>query len=258
MSRILLIGCGRMGGAMASAWVGGHEVFILDPHAELLEGAERAYPEMLGSLQPDAVVLAVKPQVFDAIHGHLVQLDERPVFISIMAGTTLTSLACALRGRTDIVRAMPNTPAAIGCGMTVACCLEGTSSEARALAEALLGVTGDLAWIEDEAMLDVVTAVSGSGPAYFFRFTEAIAAAGQSAGLPADLAMRLARQTFVGAAALARNNPAEPLSGLRASVTSPGGTTEAGLSVLDDGDILEVLARDCVTAAAARSRELGR
>lgn len=254
---VLLVGCGRMGGAMARGWGGAHRVLVFDPLAETLpEGAERV--EALDGIEADpdlAVVLAVKPQVFPSIAESLRPLaGGDALFVSIMAGITLAGLGAAL-GSARVVRTMPNTPAAIGKGITAA--VAGTDVRMADLAtvNGLLAATGEVVWLDDERDLDAVTALSGSGPAYFFRFTEALAAAGAEAGLPPELAMRLARTTFTGAAALAGADPAG-LAELRRQVTSPGGTTAAGLAQMDADEAIDRLASAVVKAAAARSREL--
>lgn len=252
---VLLIGCGRMGGALARGWTASREVLAYDPQApEVPQGVRRV--DTLGDVDASVVVLAVKPQVFPSIGAELAPLAERgALFVSIMAGVTLDGMSKALGGNRRVVRAMPNTPAAIGHGITAAVAGEAVSEADRAEVTALLEVSGQFVWLDDEGDIDLVTAVSGSGPAYFFRFTEALAKAGVTAGLSPDLAMQLARATFSGAAALADQQP-DPLSTLREQVTSPGGTTAAGLAVMNDGDAIDALAEQIVAAAAARSREL--
>lgn len=254
---VLLVGCGRMGGAMARGWAGREAIFVLDPLAEALpEGARRV--EALETLAGEnlVVVLAVKPQIFGTLGPSLRPLaDGSALFVSIMAGITLAQLGEALGGVQRIVRAMPNTPAAIGRGITAAAPGAAITPADRARVDQLLAPTGALLWLDDEAQMDAVTAVSGSGPAYFFRFTEALARAGEGAGLPPPIAMQLARATFTGAAALAEQEAAE-LAALRQQVTSPGGTTAAGLGEMDRGDAIDRLAAAVVDAAAARSREL--
>lgn len=254
---VLLIGCGRMGSAMARGWNGAHRVLVFDPVAsELPAGAQRV--DSLDAVDVEgelAVVLAVKPQIFPSIGEALRPLASRdPLFVSIMAGITLAGLSDAA-GSGRVVRTMPNTPAAIGRGITAAVAGRDVRMSDFATVNGLLEPTGQVVWIDDEAQIDAVTAVSGSGPAYFFRFTEALAKAGAQAGLPADLAMQLARATFTGAAALAGADPAE-LAELRRQVTSPGGTTAAGLAQMDADDAIDRLAQAVVDAAAARSREL--
>jgi pyrroline-5-carboxylate reductase len=177
------------------------------------------------------------------------------VFLSIAAGKTLAFFSRQLGAEAAIVRAMPNTPAAIGRGITVACPNPYASAVQIALCDRLLAAAGEVAWVDDEALIDAVTAVSGSGPAYVFLLIECLAKAGIAAGLPADLAVRLARATVAGSGELARLS-SEPAEVLRQNVTSPGGTTRAALDVLMAADGLETLMRKAVAAAAARSREL--
>jgi pyrroline-5-carboxylate reductase len=206
-------------------------------------------------LTADAVVLAVKPQVVDAVLPSYRRL-ARPetLFLSIVAGKTLGGLTRHL-GAAAIVRTMPNTPAAIGRGITVACANPLVTLAQRQLCDRLLAAIGESCWVEDEGLLDAVTAVSGSGPAYVFLLIEALARAGEAQGLPADLALRLARSTVAGSGELARVSAENPAQ-LRENVTSPGGTTRAALDVLMAADGLEALLSHAVAAAAARSREL--
>lgn len=254
---VLLIGCGRMGSAMARGWLGSRRVLVYDPlAADPPDGTERiASLDDVAVNGPLSVVLAIKPQAFDAVAEALRPLAARgALFLSIMAGITLERLETAL-GTGRVVRAMPSTPAAIGRGISAAVPGPELRADDQAAVDALLAPAGAVVWLDEEALIDVVTAVSGSGPAYFFRFTEALAAAGAAAGLPAPLAMELARATFTGAAALADADPS-PLAGLREQVTSPGGTTAAGLAQMDAEEAIDRLLRAVVDAAATRSREL--
>jgi pyrroline-5-carboxylate reductase len=211
--------------------------------------------ELPAELRPNAVLFAVKPQIADQVVPDY-RSWGRPetLFVSIIAGKTLAGLARHL-GQAAIARTMPNTPAAIGRGITVACANPRVTVDQRQLCDRLLAAIGESAWVEDEALIDAVTAVSGSGPAYVFLLIEALARAGQAEGLPADLALRLARATVAGSGELARIASESP-SQLRENVTSPGGTTRAALDVLMAGDGLEPLIARAVAAAAARSREL--
>ena len=263
---VLLVGCGKMGGAMLRGWLArGLERAVVveplavqlgdlakDPRLAILADAA-ALPE---SLKPAALVLAVKPQSMDAVLGDYRGLAAGTVTLSIAAGKTLSYLGQHL-GAAPIVRAMPNLPASIGRGMTVAVANELVTPPQKALAEWLLTACGDVAWVEEEDLLDPVTAVSGSGPAYVFLLIEALARAGERAGLPSDLAMRLARATLFGAADLAEA-ASESAATLRANVTSPGGTTQAALEVLMAEDGLQPLLDRAVQAATRRSRELGK
>lgn len=254
---VLLIGCGRMGGALAKAMLSERRVLAFDPQADLPDGVERLeslgdadLPEML------TIVLAVKPQTFSTMSDSLSPLaQEGRLFLSIMAGTTLDQLARVFGKTAPIVRSMPNTPAAIGFGITAAVASAATTSGHRAEAARILESAGQLIWLDAESDLDAVTAVSGSGPAFFFRFAEAMIAAGVSEGLSESVATQLARQTFIGAARLCEADPA-PLSQLREQVTSPGGTTAAGLAAMNAARAVDTLAREVVSASAARSREL--
>jgi pyrroline-5-carboxylate reductase len=263
---LLLVGCGQMGGALLRGWRAsrlaeryvvvepgpGATPFAAQPDVILAPDAARLPP----GLQPDVVVFAVKPQVM----GEVVPSYRRfagggTLFLSIAAGKTLGFLSRQLGAEAAVVRAMPNTPAAIGRGIAVACASGTVAPPQRALAGRLLGAVGEVGWVEDEAMIDAVTAVSGSGPAYVFLLIECLAKAGVAAGLPEELALRLARATVAGSSELARLSP-EPASRLRESVTSPGGTTRAALDVLMAPDGLETLLTRAVLAAARRSREL--
>ncbi|MBB4632523.1 pyrroline-5-carboxylate reductase [Sphingosinicella soli] len=251
-----LIGCGNMGSALLASWADAAEaVVVVDPGSPVVPAEVelfQALPE--GAPPPDVVVLAVKPQVAPAALAGLPALvGPETIVISIMAGTMLAELA-AFSGDAITVRAMPNTPAAVGKGVT-ALFANGLSDDARVSIEQLFARTGSVVWLEAENQFDAVTAVSGSGPAYVFRFIEALAAAGEAAGLPPELSEKLARATVVGAAALAEADPRSPRD-LRAAVTSPGGTTQAGLEALDADPGLPALVRAAVRAAAGRSKEL--
>ena len=242
---IWLLGCGNMGGALLARWRAEDmgPVAVIDP---AVSGGD-----MPTNGRPDVLVLAVKPQVWRAAAAPLVaSTGPLTLVVSVMAGVTTADIASVFAG-SAIIRAMPNTPAAIGQGVTALFTTAGDLAEGAA--EALFSAAGATVWLEDEADFDAVTAVSGSGPAYVFAFVEALAAAGAAAGLDPGLAARLARATVTGAAALAALD-ATPAADLRARVTSPGGTTAAGLAVLVPG--LDPLLEATVRAAAARSRQL--
>jgi pyrroline-5-carboxylate reductase len=244
-----------MGGALARAWREDRHVQIHDPNGEIPEGTEQLALLDPALVPEDAVVvLAVKPQAFAALAPQLAVLSGRLV-VSIMAGIPLVTLSAALGIGSRVIRVMPNTPAAIGKGIAVAVAGHALTSADRAAASALLEAAGTLVWLEDEGDLDAVTAISGSGPAYFYRFTEALARAGAEIGLPEAIATQLARATFTGAAALAEQR-LESLANLRAEVTSPGGTTAAGLSALDEDAAIDRLLGEVARRAAKRSREL--
>jgi pyrroline-5-carboxylate reductase len=265
---LLLVGCGKMGGAMLRGWLARdilkHGVAIIEPnptqvHDLLGVPGIGIYPDARSvdpGLSPAVVVLAVKPQQMDGMIADYRSLaGPRTLFISIAAGKTLAYFARHLGAFTSVVLAMPNTPAAVGRGMTVLTACPAATPEQVALAELLLGAVGDVARVEDEALIDVVTAVSGGGPAYVFLLIEMLAAAGAAEGLPPELAMRLARATVIGSGELARQS-SEPASVLRANVTSPGGTTRAALDVLMAPEALPRLFVDAIAAATRRSREL--
>jgi pyrroline-5-carboxylate reductase len=251
---VWLLGCGNMGGALLRRWISEDmgPVAVIDPSprnvpAGVVSGAEP--PEG----RPDVLVLAVKPQYWLAATEALAgRVGPTTLVVSIMAGVTTAAIAARFPN-SPIIRAMPNTPAAIGQGATAMFTTAGDLAEGAA--EALFGPAGTTLWLSNEAEFDAVTAVSGSGPAYVFAFIEALAAAGAAVGMAPELAMRLARATVTGSAALAASQSAVSIADLRTQVTSPGGTTAAGLAVLQPG--LAPLLADTVRAAAARSRELG-
>jgi pyrroline-5-carboxylate reductase len=262
---MVLVGCGKMGTAMLRGWVAAQvasSCLVVEPTgvpAGFRPAGEILWysspQELPAELRPDAVVFAVKPQIADEVVANY-RSWARPetLFVSIVAGKTLAGLARQL-GRAAIVRTMPNTPAAIGRSITVACANPLVTIGQRQLCDRLLAAIGESAWVEDEALMDTVTAVSGSGPAYVFLLIEALARAGQAEGLPSDLALQLARTTVAGSGELARISEESPAQ-LRENVTSPGGTTRAALDVLMAPGGLESLIGRAVAAAAARSREL--
>ena len=206
---------------------------------------------------PRVVVFAVKPQVMaDVVPPYRCFAGPQTVFLSIAAGKAIGFFEAHLGADIVMVRAMPNTPAAIGRGVTVLFANAKAAQADRLLAENLMAAAGDVAWIEDEALMDAVTAVSGSGPAYVFYMIECLAAAGVAAGLPVELSAHLARATVEGSAALSHQEGSSPET-LRQNVTSPGGTTAAALAVLmDDAKGLQDVMSRAVDAAAQRSREL--
>jgi pyrroline-5-carboxylate reductase len=262
---IVLVGAGKMGGAMLEAWLAlglsPKRVAVIEPQptSELGALAARGFtlnPPMTAVRDVSAIVIAVKPQVAPTVVPTLASLlAPATVVLSIMAGRTLGFLDGALAQRTAVVRAMPNTPAAIGRGITVAVPNAQVSQRQRELVHALLAATGMVEWVNDEALLDAVTAVSGSGPAYVFLLAEALSAAGAAAGLPPALAAKLARATVSGSGELLNRSPLDPAT-LRQNVTSPGGTTAAALDVLMAGDGMTQLMNRAVMAATRRSREL--
>jgi pyrroline-5-carboxylate reductase len=262
---LVLVGCGQMGSAMLRGWLvsGAASRFELVAPAGRSTGLadhpavswHRDLADIPPSVNVEAVVLAVKPQIMDAVLPPYQRfVGPGTVFLSIAAGKTIGGLARHL-GDAAIVRCMPNTPAAIGRAITVACPNARVSDAQRKLCGALLAAIGESAWVGDEALMDAVTAVSGSGPAYVFLLIEALAEAGRKAGLAPDLALQLARATVAGSGELALRSSESP-SRLRENVTSPGGTTRAALDVLMAADGLPLLLDRAVAAATARSREL--
>jgi len=269
---LVLVGAGKMGGALLEGWlahgVDPARVLVLDPApspatAELLSRHKIARPANAADLprSPAVVVLAVKPQTMDGLLPSLApSVGPSTLVLSIAAGRTIASFERQLPAGAAIVRAMPNTPAAIGQGITVATANGRVDAGQRELAGALLAAVGEVAWVDDEGLMDAVTAVSGSGPAYVFLLAECLAEAGVAAGLDKELAARLAAATVVGSAGLLAVSGEAP-SNLREKVTSPGGTTQAALEVLKGAGGAEGLAgllRRAVKAATDRSRELAK
>lgn len=263
---LLLVGCGKMGSALLSGWLqrdmlrdGRHIVEPMgapqfaDTSGLIIHKCADDLPERL---HPEVVVFAVKPQQMgEVVPAYKRYVSPQTLFLSIAAGTTITFFETALGGDAAIIRAMPNTPAAIGQGITVACPNNNASDQQAALAKSMLEAVGEATLIDDENLLDPVTAVSGSGPAYVFLMVEALAAAGVEAGLPKSLADQLALQTVAGAGALAAASD-EPPGQLRENVTSPAGTTFEALQVLMGDDGLQQLMTRAVAAATRRSKEL--
>lgn len=264
---LVLVGCGKMGGALLGRWVTAGlavaNTLVVEPagnkvvtgkaaRARFFSGVDDLPPD----LTPRVIVLAVKPQVMGDILPQLSKFGAgETLILSIAAGFRTQGIADLLGGTTPIIRAMPNTPAAVGKGMSAIVRSSGASPEDNALAEALFGAVGDVVWVESEDDLDAVTGLSGSGPAYVFYLVEAMAAAGEAAGLDGDVADRLARQTVIGAAGLLEASD-EDARTLRHNVTSPKGTTEAALEVLMVEGGLGDLMRRAIRAATRRGREL--
>lgn len=264
---LLLLGCGKMGGALLAGWLDrglpGAQVTVIEPQAAAVadftaRGVRHiaAADQVPGDLQPKVVLLAVKPQMMGEALPPLARLVEpETVFLSIAAGKTVDSLTTLLTPEAAVVRAMPNTPAAVGRGMSVLYANARVDARQRSLCAELMAAAGETAWIEDEALMDPVTALSGGGPAYVFLLIEALAKAGLASGLPAELAERLARVTVAGSGELVHRSDLPPAT-LRENVTSPGGTTLEALKVLMAEDGLQPLMTKAIAAAARRSREL--
>ena len=264
---LVLAGAGNMGGALLKGWLAGG----LDPR--LVRALDPAPPEPMRallashgiacqtSLAPDgappaAIVLAIKPQIMDAVAPTVAPLaGPDTVVLSVAAGRTIASLATHFAPGTAIVRSIPNTPAAVGRGITVAIANAAVTPAQRALCDGLLAAVGEVAWVEQERLIDAATAVSGSGPAYVFLLAECLAEAGRKVGLAPGLAAQLARATVSGSGELLRQSDLPPAT-LRQNVTSPNGTTAAALAVLMGANGLQKLLDEAVAAAEARAREL--
>ncbi len=258
---VLLVGFGRMGSAMLAGWreQGLRSAVAVDPALPPAGGADLTVvadaAAVPADFAPAAVVLAVKPQNAEATLPSYARFAGRAVFLSIMAGRTIGGMRALLGGDAAIVRAMPNTPAAIRQGITVACAGPGVTAPQRTLCDRLLAAVGTVAWVEREELLDPVTAVSGGGPAYVFLLAELLARAAAEQGIPPELARLLARKTVAGAGALLAASTEEP-DALRRAVTSPKGTTERALAVLMAEPAWPDLLSRAIAAATARSREL--
>jgi pyrroline-5-carboxylate reductase len=261
---IVLAGAGKMGGALLDGWLRAGldpaKVAVIEPApapqiTALAARGLRLNPHPSALTDVAAIVVAVKPQTADQAMPAIAPLaGASTVVVSIMAGRTLQFLSHSLKNAGAFVRAMPNTPASIGRGITVAVPLRITAAQ-RDLAHRLLAATGTVEWVEDERLMDAVTAVSGSGPAYIFLLAEALAEAGAAAGLPRELADKLARETVAGSGELLHRSSLDAVT-LRENVTSPGGTTAAALGVLMGNDGLAQLMKKAIAAATERSRKL--
>lgn len=263
---IALLGCGRMGSALLDGWLARGlplaAVHVIEPNpSDRLRALVRRGLHLNDRLpdDPSVVLIAVKPQMMGAALPQVASFGNRPgtLVLTVAAGTRIAAYEAALGAATPVVRAMPNTPAAVGRGITAIVGNAAVGPAQMDLAEALMSAVGAVVRLPGEHLMDAVTAVSGSGPAYVFHLIEALAAAGEAEGLPPDLAMRLARATVTGAGELAHRAP-DSAAELRIAVTSPGGTTAAALAVLMDPETgFPALLRRAVAAAAARGRELG-
>ena len=261
---IALVGAGKMGGALLEGWLrlglDPRKVAVLEPQplphiAALASRGVRLNPDAQTLRAANVVVIAIKPQAAgEALSALAGNVASSALIISIMAGRTLRFLATTFPHAAAMVRAMPNTPAAIGRGITVAVAAKADQRQ-RQVAHRLLGATGAVEWIDDESLMDAVTALSGSGPAYVFLLAEALAQAGAAVGLPANLSEKLARDTIAGSGELLHQSH-EDAATLRQNVTSPGGTTAAALTVLMRPNGLIRLIGEAIAAATARSREL--
>lgn len=259
---LVLLGCGKMGSAMLKGWLdrglAPEAVWVRDPAPSDWVTAQGVHVNAALPAAPAVVLIAVKPQMMGEALPILQEYGGGgTVFVSVAAGTPIAAFEAVLGSGTPIVRAMPNTPAAVGRGITALIGNDHVDDAQLDLADELLRAVGQTVRLRDEAQMDAVTAVSGSGPAYVFHLIETLAAAGVAEGLPDDLAMALAKATVGGAGQLAEDADEDPAQ-LRVNVTSPGGTTQAALNVLmDDEAGFPALLRRAVKAAADRSRELG-
>lgn len=267
--RVLLVGCGNMGYAMLAGWLNSgrlaaSETLVVEPNEDLRSraaglggGVAASSAELPANLSPEVVIVAVKPQVIREVVEGYRRFAGQSTFVSIAAGTGIATFTDILGADAAVLRCMPNTPAAIGKGMMVVCSNANVTDKAKRFVNDLLSASGEVAAIDDEGLMDAVTAVSGSGPAYIFHFIECLTAAAEKAGLPAATARLLAMQTVYGAACLAAESREDPAV-LRKQVTSPNGTTAAALDVLMGQDRLKNLLAEAVEAARARSVELGK
>ncbi len=264
---ILLIGCGKMGFALVKGWLRGMDgtrITLVDPNPnpELLALAagmrHYALPaDVPSDLRFTVVMLAVKPQSMDMALGEIPAAirKQSPLYISVAAGRTLGYFTDRLGEHAAVIRAMPNTPALIGRGITVLCANAGVNHAQKHEAASLLKAVGSVVWLQDESKMDAVTALSGSGPAYVFYFLDALVGAAVKLGLDSDMARQLAIETLGGSAALAEQS-GRPFEQLRRDVTSPGGTTEAALTILTQRDVFTSLIDETLAAAAKRAKEL--
>lgn len=259
-----LIGCGKMGSAMMSSWLKNglvSRVNVVDPSPLPVHLSNDPRVHYYSSYQEDMpvsdiLILAVKPQILKEASQKIANdISTETVLLSIAAGQRISTLESIFGSNQPTIRTMPNTPAAIGKGVSVSVANKHVTSEQRNIANTLLRASGEHRWIEDESLMDAVTALSGSGPAYIFHFIEALADAGEKLGLDADLAMSLARQTVIGSAALAEHDGDVSAETLRKNVTSPGGTTQAALETLMDGRF-QIILDEALNAAHKRSQDL--
>lgn len=266
--KLILVGCGNMGFAMLAGWLKSGklkaaDVFVVEPTDALRERAAglgvatgKAASDLPAGARPGVALIAVKPQVIRQVIDEYKKFGAgQTVFVSVAAGTPIKTFEDILGASTPVLRCMPNTPAAIGKGMMVTFGNAHVTEKSRESIEDLLTASGEVARIDNEGLMDAVTAVSGSGPAYIFHFIECLTKAAETAGLPAETARLLAMQTVYGAACLAAETRQDP-GELRRQVTSPNGTTAAALDVMMGGERLQKLLTEAVEAARKRSVEL--
>lgn len=264
---LLLVGCGKMGGALLRGWlargVTGRDVYAIDPNPRDLDDVRArgvtvltAFADLPADLRPAVILLAIKPQFMDeALPAYRRFADQGAVFLSIAAGKTVAYLKDKLGTSATVIRSMPNTPAAVGRGMSVLLRDPTVATPTLELCGQLLSAVGEIGWIDEEDQINAVTAVSGGGPAYVFLLIECLAKAAEEMGLPADLAMKLARETVTGAGELAHQS-SESATKLREAVMSPKGTTLEAINVLMAPDGLQPLMNKAIAAATRRGREI--
>ncbi|MEL0150934.1 MAG: pyrroline-5-carboxylate reductase [Rhodobiaceae bacterium] len=264
---LLLVGCGKMGSALLQGWLNAGldatQFYVQEPNPDAALSALGVHLNVetaaLEAAKPSVIILAVKPQLAVEVLPPIALLAApETLVVSLMAGVSINTMSDLLGGEAAFVRTMPNTPAAMGEGMTALYASSGTQDAQKETAQALLAAVGQTVWLDNEKSIDAVTAISGSGPAYVFHMVEALAAAAVNLGLPQDMAGQLAAQTVIGSAAMLRDDGADPRQ-LRVNVTSPGGTTEAALDVLmgDTGGLVDLMRR-AAQAATARAGELAK
>ena len=264
---LLLVGCGKMGTALLRGWLSAGldatQFYVQEPNPDAALSALGVHLDVetaaLEAAKPSVIILAVKPQLAVEVLPPIALLAApETLVVSLMAGVSINTMSDLLGGEAAFVRTMPNTPAAMGEGMTALYASSGTQDAQKETAQALLAAVGQTVWLDNEKSIDAVTAISGSGPAYVFHMVEALAAAAVNLGLPQDMAGQLAAQTVIGSAAMLRDDGADPRQ-LRVNVTSPGGTTEAALDVLmgDTGGLVDLMRR-AAQAATARAGELAK
>lgn len=264
MTSLLLVGCGKMGSALLDRWKRSPVIphfHVIDPHHVLENGSlvtwHRDIASLPGDYTPDVVVFAIKPQELDTILPQYRKRfsGETPLYISIAAGKTLAFYARHLGEHAHVIRAMPNTPAMIGEGMTVMCAASTLPTSARRIGMDLMSTVGKAEWLPDESLMDCVTAISGCGPAYVFLFMESLVKAGVAIGLPETMTRTLVQQTVTGSIALYEQS-GKTFEHLRQQVASPGGATEAALAILMKDNAMAALMEKAIRAARSRSEEL--
>ena len=267
---LLLAGCGKMGGALLTGWIekgiNPESITVIEPNDETADALRAQYSitttaspvNIKLNSKPNVIVFAVKPQIMnDVVPAYTRFVDSNVLYLSIAAGKPISYFESILGSKASIVRAMPNTPAAVRRGITVNYSNEQVSNKQKSLCEDLLNSIGEVAWVDDENHIDIVTALSGGGPAYLFLLAECLGKAAIKAGLPEVLAKRLARVTVAGSGELLYRST-EELTTLRQNVTSPGGTTAEALKILMSDKGFQPLLDEAIKAATVKSRELAK